>query len=409
MEKYFFVNYDLSRKRKRLLKRIFDTILRDFVSRDEKRLGNDYTRLANIGLRSNIPYVVLLSEVEYIKNEVLKLYVEYRMNEEALLLCAYYQKFESRIAAVYLQSYITHLIHKNNIRICSLKDLIEKSIVTFYEGHLMWLNNLIQAIDKLDSGRVPEVDPGRCVFGKWLKNEGKGVIQNNSKYYEIIGLHDKLHMIARKIDSILRNEKQVDYHIFMSYLEKAELISLDIGTELALIDNSIFIQRSQKDKLTGTLSRNVLEQVFLHEYELALATEKNFILAMSDLDNFKVINDTYGHIAGDKVLKGFAQIALRTLRSSDVVIRYGGEEFLLILNAVDFDKGKEVLDRIRREFEAFYIEEAGEKIRTTVSFGVIEVEPPSDIKYSDIDVENYLRAVDDKLYLAKRSGKNTIK
>jgi len=130
---------------------------------------------------------------------------------------------------------------------------------------------------------------------------------------------------------------------------------------------------------------------------------------MSDLDNFKVINDTYGHIAGDKVLKGFAQIALRTLRSSDVVIRYGGEEFLLILNAVDFDKGKEVLDRIRREFEAFYIEEAGEKIRTTVSFGVIEVEPPSDIKYSDIDVENYLRAVDDKLYLAKRSGKNTIK
>ena len=409
MEKYFFVSYDLSRKRKRLLKRIFDTILHDFVGRDEKRLAHDYTRLANIGLRSNIPYVVLLSEVEYIKNEVLKLYVQYRMNDEALLLCTYYQKFESKIAAIYLQSYITHLIHKNNIRICSLKELIEKSIVTFYEGHLMWLNNLIHAIDKLDSGKVPEVDPGRCVFGKWLREEGKGVIQNNSKFLEITGLHEKLHMIARKIDSILRNEKQVDYHIFMSYLEKAELISLDIGTELALIDNSIFIKRSQKDKLTGTLSRNVLEQVFLHEYELSVATEKNFVLAMSDLDNFKVINDTYGHIAGDKMLKGFAQIALKTLRSSDVVIRYGGEEFLLILNAIDFEKGKEVLERIRSEFEAFYIEEAGATIRTTVSFGVIEVQPPSDIKYSDIDVENYLRAVDDKLYLAKRSGKNTVK
>lgn len=409
MDKYFFVSKDLSRKRKRLFKKIFDTILTDFINRDEQRLSADYIRLARIGLKTNMPYVVLLSEVEYIKNEILRLYLEHRMNDEALCLCNYYQKFEGRIASVYLQSYITHLIHKNNIRICSLKELIEKSIVTFYEGHLEWLNKLIHAIDKLDSGKVPEMDSGRCVFGRWLKHEGKTVIRNNSKYREITGLHEKLHMIARKIESILRNEKQVDYHIFMSYLEKAELISLDIGTELALIDNSNFIKRSQKDRLTGTLSRNVLEQVFLHEYELSLATEKNFVLAMSDLDDFKGINDTYGHVAGDRVLKGFAEIALETLRSSDVVIRYGGEEFLLILNAVDFEKGKEVLEKIRRKFEAFYIEEEGERVQTTVSFGVIEIEPPSDIKYSEIDVDNYIRAVDDKLYLAKRSGKNRVR
>jgi diguanylate cyclase (GGDEF)-like protein len=409
MEKYFFVNKDLSHKRKRLFKKIFSRILIDFLQNDEKVLTRDFTRLANIGLSTNLPYVVLINEVEYIKNIVLTIFLQNGHARESLLLCSHHQNFENLIARIYLADYIKRLVKKNNVRILSLKEMIEKNIVKFYEAHLVWLNSLIRSIEQLDKELVPETDPTCCVFGQWLKSEGMQVIQNDTKYRELSKLHEKLHYIAQKIASILRSNEPIDYHIFMSYLEKAELISLDIGTELALIDHSIFIKQSQKDKLTGTLSRNTLDDIFIHQYELALATEKNFVLAMSDLDDFKTVNDTYGHLAGDGILKAFAKIAMDVLRASDVVVRYGGEEFIFILPAVEYEKGKMILERIRREFESYEFHIGELSVNATVSFGVIEIKPPSDIKYADIDIENYIKAVDDKLYLAKRSGKNTIK
>lgn len=409
MEKYFFVNNDLTRKRKRLFKKIFSRVLIDFVRNDEAVLANDYRRLANIGLSTNIPYVVLINEIEYIKNIVLTIFLEHGYNRESLLLCSHHREFENQIAKIYLKEYIRRLVEKNNARIVSLKELIEKNIVKFYEAHLEWLNSLIRSIDNLDSDLVPETDPTGCIFGKWLLNDGKTIIQKHDKYDEMVLLHDKLHYIAQKIGSILRSRETIDYHIFMSYLEKAELLSLDIGTELALIDHTIYIKRSQKDKLTGTLSRNTLDDVFIHQYELALATEKNFVLAMSDLDNFKMVNDTYGHLAGDGILKAFAATATEILRASDVVIRYGGEEFVFILPAVGYEKGKMILERIRSAFEAYEFHIGELSVRTTASFGLIEIEPPSDIKHADIPIETYIKAADDKLYLAKRSGKNTIR
>ena len=408
MEKYFFVNKDLSQKSLDTLFRIFDKTLVDFIHEDRNSLKKDYTRLAVLGIRSNVPYVVLIHELEYIKNRVMGFLFDKGANDIAIDICKMYGDFEKIIAKKYLQDYIKRLSRKNRLKIANLHDLHEKEIVHFYENHLLWLEELIIAIKNLDKRSCPEIDSQNCSFGRWLTGNGQQVIGNRSKYKHMIKQHDALHYIAYKIRSFLQ-EKNFDYHIFMTYLEKAELISLDMGTELAMIDNSIMITKSKKDKLTGALNRNLMEGVFKHQYEIAMATTKPFVVAMCDLDDFKQINDTYGHLVGDEILKGFAAIALSSLRASDIMIRFGGEEFVFIIPAVELRKGIEIFEKIRKKFEAYAYRCKDGDVRTTVSIGVTEVVPHDVEKESDLTVEDFIRLADEKMYIAKRNGKNRVR
>ena len=408
MEKYFFVNKDLSKKSLNLLFEIFDKTLVDFINEDQTSLKKDYERLASLGIRSNVPYVVLIHELEFIKNRVMGVLFENSINDVAINICKMYGDFEKIIAKRYLNNYIKHLSRKNRAKIANLHEMHERDIVQYYESHLIWLEKLIQAIKNLKTDRYPVIDPRQCEFGQWLSNNGKNMITNHNKYRNLVQQHEALHYIASKIQSFLE-EGNHDYHIFMTYLEKAEMISLDIGTELAMIDNCIMIVKSKKDKLTGALNRNLLEGIFSHQYELALATSKPFVVAMSDLDDFKQVNDSYGHLVGDEVLKGFAQIALSTLRASDIMIRFGGEEFLFIIPAVGEEKGIDIFEKIRERFEAFIYRYKEAAIRTTVSIGVAEVRPAEGLKISDNSIEEYIRMADEKMYLAKRAGKNRVR
>ncbi len=408
MEKYFFVNKDLSNRSLATLFEIFDKTLNDFINEDRQSLSRDYERLASLGIRSSVPYVVLIHELEFIKNRIMGVLFENGMNDVAISICKMYGDFERIIAKKYLHNYIKDLSRKNRFKIKNLHEMHEREIVQYYENHLIWLEQLIQAIKHLKTDDFPTIDPHECEFGKWLLGEGKDVISNRSKYKNLLKQHNALHYIATKIQSFL-SEKNHDYHIFMTYLEKAEMISLDIGTELAMIDSCIMVVKSKKDKLTGALNRNLLESIFLHQYELAAATTKPFVVAMCDLDDFKQVNDTYGHLAGDEVLKQFADIAFRTLRASDIMFRFGGEEFLFIIPAVGSEKGIEIFDKIRRKFEESCCRYEGQKIGTTVSIGVAEVRPVEGEKTSDVRIEDFIRLADEKMYLAKRSGKNRVR
>ena len=408
MEKYFFVNKDLSKKSLNLLFEIFDKTLIDFINEDRNNLEKDYERLASLGIRSNVPYVVLIHELEFIKNRVMGVLFENGINDVAINICKMYGDFEKIIAKRYLNNYIKHLSRKNRNKIDNLHEMHEREIVQYYENHLRWLEKLIQAIKHLSTEDYPLIDPSLCEFGHWLSHEGKTIISNRTKYTNLVRQHDALHYIANTIQSFLQ-EKNHDYHIFMTYLEKAEMLSLDIGTELAMIDNCIMIIKSKKDKLTGALNRNLLEGIFSHQYELAVATAKPFVVAMCDLDDFKTVNDTYGHLVGDEVLKGFAEIALTSLRASDIMIRFGGEEFLFIIPAVGETKGIDIFEKIRERFEAFTYVYEGSAIQTTVSIGVTEVKPVEGVKTTEICIEEYIRMADEKMYLAKRSGKNRVR
>jgi len=161
---------------------------------------------------------------------------------------------------------------------------------------------------------------------------------------------------------------------------------------------------SETDYLTGLSNRraglNLVNQVLKQSQR----SKKPFVIAMLDIDNFKFINDTYGHSNGDTVLKEISKITSRLLRDCDIIFRHGGEEFVLCFPDTSLSESLIVLDRIRHRFEKndFIISE-GRTISITVSIGV------SAYPQHGTSIEELLSASDTALYAAKDSGRNCIR
>ena len=123
---------------------------------------------------------------------------------------------------------------------------------------------------------------------------------------------------------------------------------------------------------------------------------------MLDIDHFKQVNDTYGHEAGDIVLKEIARILQTSVRSSDLVIRYGGEEFMLILMDAKGENGEWVAEKIRTNIESQRIALPAGKLQRTVSIGVADFPADSD------DFWQCVKYADTALYSAKGAGRNRV-
>ncbi|MDD2789678.1 MAG: sensor domain-containing diguanylate cyclase [Sulfurimonas sp.] len=369
----------------------------------EDKLLCSFEELAHYKLSCGIPYVILINEIYGLQTILIAKMSQHTTHGKVVELLALIKKISNRVAHIYLDNYIDKLISLNNIRISSIADLFEKNIISHYESHLIWLSELAASIQKAQTEDFVQLDHTLCDFGLWLHGKGKKIIQNNSKYKSLENLHMNLHLFAQKIHDYI-DEKE--YHILINYLEKCELISLGIGTELALIDNILMNKRITKDALTGALNRQALKNIFESQYELSLATSTPFILAMCDLDYFKVINDTYGHIAGDKVLELFVQVVKKNIRNSDIIIRYGGEEFIIMLPTIHKEKGIAILETIRKEFQEMPLTIANATIHATVSIGMMEITP--EFLYKKSFQEEYLAMVDKALYSAKENGRNQV-
>jgi diguanylate cyclase len=127
---------------------------------------------------------------------------------------------------------------------------------------------------------------------------------------------------------------------------------------------------------------------------------------MCDLDYFKKINDSYGHLAGDKVLVEFVNVIKENIRNSDIVIRYGGEEFIIMLPAVGKERGYHILSCIAETLANRTIGFEDKSINVTVSMGITNITPQE--YYNKNMLEYYLSVVDRKLYNAKNAGRNQI-
>jgi diguanylate cyclase (GGDEF)-like protein len=160
---------------------------------------------------------------------------------------------------------------------------------------------------------------------------------------------------------------------------------------------------SQTDGLTGLDNRRNLEDRIAEMFEHAKRLNEPFSCVMCDLDRFKSVNDTYGHQAGDAVLKQFAKILRNEVREIDRAGRYGGEEFMLLLPGTVLDAAVTFAERVRKQVEAHTFTFEGTSIRRTTSIGV-SAWPHPRIK----DCDALVRAADDALYVAKETGRNRV-
>jgi two-component system cell cycle response regulator len=158
---------------------------------------------------------------------------------------------------------------------------------------------------------------------------------------------------------------------------------------------------SQTDGLTGVDNRRHLEERIDEMFEHARRLNEPFACVMCDLDRFKHVNDTYGHQAGDAVLKQFARILRHEVREIDRVGRYGGEEFMMLLPGTVLDAAMTFAERVRKQVEANTFTFDGGSLKRTASFGVAAWPHPR-----IGDAEMLVRAADDALYVAKETGRN---
>jgi diguanylate cyclase (GGDEF)-like protein len=160
---------------------------------------------------------------------------------------------------------------------------------------------------------------------------------------------------------------------------------------------------SQTDALTGLDNRRHLEERIDEMFEHARRLKEPFACVMCDLDRFKSVNDTYGHQAGDAVLKQFARILRHEAREIDRVGRYGGEEFMLLLPGTVLDAAVTFAERVRKEVEGHTFTFDGTQVCRTASFGVSAWPHP---RVGNCD--ELVRAADDALYVAKETGRNRV-
>ena len=172
------------------------------------------------------------------------------------------------------------------------------------------------------------------------------------------------------------------------------------------IENAQLFQKVQQlattDELTGLPNRRELFRVGEELFKVSKAEEFPLTAVMIDIDLFKQINDTYGHSIGDQVLKELAAICSARIRDNDILCRYGGEEFTLILPGTDLSTGEIIADRLRRAIENTPVETDRGRLNVTASFGVTALGP------EHRSLANLVDAADAAMYRAKNLGRNRV-
>lgn len=156
------------------------------------------------------------------------------------------------------------------------------------------------------------------------------------------------------------------------------------------------------DPMTGLSNRRFLEEFMATLLASVQRRQIHLAILMLDLDYFKMVNDTYGHDAGDTVLKELAKVLKQSVRASDLVIRYGGEEFLIILQDAEGDAAERVAENIRIAVENLKIQVAGTVLQKTISIGVADFPSDSDTFWQTV------KFADVALYQAKETGRNKV-
>ncbi len=246
----------------------------------------------------------------------------------------------------------------------------------------------------------------------------------------IIWVNDKVlstfgrEILDKPVTGLLPPETWNNIHSTLSTLGKIEHIKLKIKDriyelsgcfistfgkmeqgrfQLIMRDITDDIMMSTVDPLTNIYNRRFINGFLIKELERGKRLDRHFAVVISDIDNFKAINDAHGHLSGDLVLQTLAQLMTGTVRNLDVVGRYGGDEFMLILPDSNKESALKVMDRLRTNVQDITIKVLKDaEVKITASFGI------SFFPEDGSSLEDLLVAADERLYKAKRLGKNQI-
>lgn len=208
--------------------------------------------------------------------------------------------------------------------------------------------------------------------------------------------------LVRAMDNFKKKEEEREERLQVRYeslIGKVEQMEVETRKVKAHMEEERL--RARTDPLTGLPNRAAYDEHIVQEYERWSRYKSSFSVAVCDLDYFKKVNDTYGHLAGDKVLRLVAKVITKNIRVTDFVCRFGGEEFVVLLPSSSADEAANAMENLRETLAKSPFNFHGKPVNITMSFGVTEV------KEGD-SVDDLFARADQALYQAKENGRNRV-
>lgn len=265
--------------------------------------------------------------------------------------------------------------------------------------HIEWLTNLHKMIVcnlPVPPQILDEEVHLKCDFGKWYYLHETSFPNQQEQFQKIGQFHLRIHDSARQMLLTVQNKQAVapeEYDEFMY------LVSV-FNELLRKLQSDVWRQISIKDALTGLDNRHGMMKRLDSAMTLYGGKSHAGCICLCDVDHFKQVNDKHGHQAGDEVLKSIGKILTEHIRPSDLVFRYGGEEFLIFFVNVPEMEALMICERLRENIGSTQVPVNGDTvIKVTASFGIAQVEV-------DKALEKIIKRADEALYNAKAAGRN---
>lgn len=235
-------------------------------------------------------------------------------------------------------------------------------------------------------------------FGAWYDLHKEDGLVDQTAFHTLAEAHKRMHDHARWLAARGVKDARLPPEEYDAFMDKVDLFS----TYAKRLGKAFRAALAELDPLTGVQNRQSMLAELERERSRSRRSKQPCCLALGDLDHFKSVNDTHGHMVGDQVLAAAAEIFLSGLRPYDALFRYGGEEFLFCLPETTPEQAVVALDRLRDRLDDRPVTLPGGKtLPITCSFGIAEMTP-------DCKVDEVIARADAALYKAKRHGRNRV-
>jgi len=360
------------------------------LSMDENTFKDNYTQLGIMHAKLALPIEDMFAALTMIRDTLLS-QIEAKHHQEIYQII---EQMDSWLAKGYFIYQIKETKSLVEVSIKSIQKVTPEKHQSYVLRPLNWLSNLLE---HYEDPKFLVQDAQDCPLSAIIDD----LALETEVRQQMQSAHHEQHTLGA---SFLFFYQERNYKLVGFILSKLTSLSLALSNQMSYAISQNIIHNLKRDNLTGLLVRHSLKEHYALIKNHVLMQQEGFGVLMMDIDFFKKINDTYGHIAGDKVLKMVAQTISKHARDHDFVFRYGGEEFLMFATHLSSEHLLNIAERIRQAVEKLEFTWEKTQVPITISIGCYWVEPAE----LDKSLEVLINQADKNLYQAKKGGRNQV-